>query len=87
MCHSSNKLFNVCTLHTHNPLIYCIMCETLRINRRQCVVYIWFIQEASLLHSRSHRNSAHTVEEMLIISTSTTFYDWKYKHYFVIVEV
>ena len=31
-------------------------------------------------------NNADIVEEVQTISSSATFYDWKYKHYFVIVE-
>ena len=31
--------------------------------------------------------SAHTVEELQTTSSSATFYGWKYKHYFAIVEV
>ena len=45
-----------------------------------------FMQEASLLHSRSHGKSAHTMEEMQAVPLL-----WmkvaSYKHYFVIVEV
>ena len=57
-------------------------CESLRINKAS-----WL--EANLWRKRTE-NTADTVEEIQITSSSATFYGWKYKssvkYYFVIVE-